>query len=156
MSTTAFIRRHVNGLRESQMFESFDLLIYGTRANVDFALKELVKKGRIVRLARGIYMRGDESTQLPSPEELASFKANCLGSIFYTLDGKELKDLKLNNNDLNSRELFFWVDGTGCSFMYGQFRITLKTIAPKKLRKLDLQRRLRSQTVLPRSKAGTF
>ncbi len=82
MSTTAFIRRHINGLREGQMFESFDLLMYGTRANVDFALKELIKKRRIVRLARGIFMRGDESTKLPSPEELARFKANCLGSIF--------------------------------------------------------------------------
>ncbi len=138
MTTSSFIRRYLNGLQERQIFETFDVLIFGTRQTVDFVLKEQVEKGRIVRLARGIYMRGDATTPLPSPEDLAAFVANSLGSVPIFLDGEQ-----------KSNQLIFLVNGTGCSFKYGEFRIVMKTISKKELRKLEQQQTLLRQPVYP-------
>lgn len=149
MTTSSFIRRHVYGLKDGQMFETLDVLMYGARPNVDFALKELVKRGRVVRLARGIYMRGDDTTPLPSPEALAAFVANSLGSVFIFLDEERQKRLRLTNGEHKSNELVFWVNGAGCSIKYGEIRIVLRTISKKKLRKLEQQQGLLRQPVYP-------
>jgi hypothetical protein len=146
-STTAFIRRFLNGLKERQIFEASDLLSYGSRMNVDFVLREQLEKETIVRLARGLYMRGDETTPLPSPEELAIFKANSLGSSFSHLNADDVKVLNLSNVEQGPKQLVFWVDGVGCSFLYGELRIVLKTVRRKKLHKLKQQLLGRPQSV---------
>lgn len=149
MSTSAFIRRHVNSLEEGQMFEILDVLTYGARPNVDFALQELVKKGRIVRLAQGIYMRGDETTPLPKVEEIAAFKARMIGAVFADIHEDESRRLKLARGDQKSNEVVYWVLGAGSSFSYGQYKIVLKTISAKKQRKFERQEALRQAIRMP-------
>ena len=149
MTTSTFVRKYIYGLKEGQMFETLDVLMYGARPNVDFALKDLVKKGRVVRLARGIYMRGDDTTPLPSPEDLAAFMANSLGSVFVCLNEERQMRLRSTNGEQKSNDLIFWVIGAGCSFMYGEIRIVLKTISKKQLRKLEQQQSLLRQPIYP-------
>ncbi|MBA3992255.1 MAG: hypothetical protein C0469_01925 [Cyanobacteria bacterium DS2.3.42] len=139
MSNTPFVRRHVNRLKERHIFESEDVLGYGARSSVDTVLKELVRKGQIVRLARGIYMRGDDNTPRPTPEELAAFRAESLGCSLVCMQSDGSRASKSFNADQNSKRLEFFVNGKGSSFRYGEFKIVLKPISRKNLRKSKRQ-----------------
>lgn len=123
MTTTSFVRRHVYRLAVGQIFETFDVLSYGARATIDFALKDLVRRGEIVRLSRGIYMRGDESTPLPSLEEIAAFKAKSLGVTISPFEGSSGK---------HNRDRVFLAHGAESSFQYGEYRIIFKPVVAKK------------------------
>ncbi len=149
MTTSTFVRRYVNSLKERQIFETFDVLSNGSRHNVDTVLKEMVKKGRIVRLARGIYMRGDETTPLPTFEELAAFKAKSLGSVLSLTEEGELKHATLLNRAQKSGELQFLVSGTGSTFRYGEVKIVLKKVSQKKLRKAERERVAQRRPLFP-------
>ena len=152
MTTTSFVRRHVNNLKEGQMFATADVLAYGPRLNVDFTLKELVRKGKIVRLSRGLYMRGDETTALPAPAEVAAFKARYLGLDFDILDAEDFEALKLPIPNTNSKEITFWVGGGSSNFSYGEIKIILKEVGARKLQQL---KRLKNQALLKRTKFRT-
>lgn len=122
MTTSVFVRRHVYRLRLGQIFETFDVLNYGARASVDFVLKDLVRRGEIVRLSRGIYMRGNEATSLPTPEELAAFKASSLGVEIAACEG-------------SSKERVFFVTGAEASFQYGEYRIIFRQVTTNRKKK---------------------
>ena len=79
MTTTAFIRKHINRYSDGKIFMTSELLDYGSRSAVDFALQKLAANRRIIRLSRGMFMRGDETTPLPSTLEVACAKANACG-----------------------------------------------------------------------------
>lgn len=150
-TTSAFVRRYINQLKEGQLFETFDLLAYGSRSTVDFVLKEMVRKDQIVRLSRGTYMRGDSTVPLPPPDELAAFKATSLGAALFFFE--EESDVEtpptVTEAEGKRKELRYRVDGAGSSFAYGEYRIVLKPISQAKLRKLRRQRKSEPALVRP-------
>ena len=140
--TSAFVRRYINHLKVGQLFETFDLLAYGSRSTVDFVLKEMVRKDQIVRLSRGIYMRGDSTITLPRPEEVAAFKANSLGAAlhFFEEESDGERPQLTTESERKLKECRYRVEGAGSSFEYGDYRIVLKPISQAKLRKLRRQK----------------
>ncbi|MBI4533459.1 MAG: type IV toxin-antitoxin system AbiEi family antitoxin domain-containing protein, partial [Candidatus Melainabacteria bacterium] len=57
MFTSSFIKRHIYRLPLDKIFSTRDFLIYGSRTAVDQTLAKLVKKGMIIRLARGVFVK---------------------------------------------------------------------------------------------------
>jgi len=57
MVTSSYVRRYINRLAPNTLFSTSQLLSCGKRAAVDQALSRLVKRGDIIRLTRGLFLR---------------------------------------------------------------------------------------------------
>ena len=134
MSASTFLRRFVYSLNRGQMFTTKDVLRFGTRKAVDCALKRLVEKGEIVRLASGVFMRGDESTPLPTPLEVARIKAKAYGKKIATHGDEVAQQLKLIETAGNTETLALWIDGSSSSFKYGNIKIVFQSTSKRKIR----------------------
>lgn len=146
MSTASYVRRHVNLLGVRQIFSIRDVLHYGDRDLIDHALEDLVKKERIVRLAVGIYMKGDEAAQRPPLFEVVIARGNAYGWNLH-LDAANAQKLEYNPSTLDSmsnldREITFFISGNSTSFRYGNTKIIIKAISPRKLKELKDQGKL--------------
>lgn len=133
MTASAFVRRYVFQLKVGQTFSTRDVLHLGSRTSVDQALRVLVKQGMIVRLARGVYRRGDDTLPPPSPLEVATIKATSYGKELSIHGDDLLAQLKLSAPRAKSKELTFWVDGGASSFQYGDIRIVFKPASARKI-----------------------
>jgi len=71
MWTATMIRRHFLNLAENTMVSRKELLQYGTQDAVDSALAKLIKKGVIIRMACGVYLRPHPTRTLPTADEVA-------------------------------------------------------------------------------------
>lgn len=134
MSTSSFIRRFINQLAEGQMFTTRDLLCFGSRTSVDQCLRNLLRKEKIERLARGVFMRGDQTTPRPTEVEIAMVKAAAFG-----------KELSIHGDDLaakfklpsspKSDTIKFWVNGSSASeFKIGKTKVILKPASARMIR----------------------
>lgn len=133
MTASVFIRRYVNSLCDRQMFSTRDVLHFGSRTSVDKCLEKLVTQGRIVRVARGLFMRGDDTCPLPSAMEVAMAKANAFGKEV-SIHGDDLvAQLLLTPSQDCSNSLTFWVDGHASSFWYGDTKIVFKSASARKI-----------------------
>ncbi len=84
MTTTAtMIRKHVFSLESGRIFATRDMLMHGSRSAVDHATSRLVHKKVIIRLARGIFVRNDQQTEMPEIAEIAMAKAAAFGRDMY-------------------------------------------------------------------------
>src|SRR5579883_2688021 len=79
MSAPSYIRRHINNLAGDKPFSIRDFLIYGPRNIVDQVFHRLLVQGRIIRVARGVYIK--DTSPLPSPLEVVKVKAAAFGRI---------------------------------------------------------------------------
>ncbi len=133
MTASVFIRRYVNSLCERQIFSTRDVLHFGSRTSVDKCLEKLVTQGRIVRVTRGLFMRGDDTCPLPSAIEVAIAKAGAFG-----------KEVSVHGDDLAAQlmlapsrgcpnSLTFWVDGHASSFWYRDTKIVFKSASARKI-----------------------
>jgi hypothetical protein len=61
MTTTLNIERHLEGIPLGKPFVSSQIVRLGTRAAADQALSRMAKAGRIVRVARGVYVKPRQS-----------------------------------------------------------------------------------------------
>jgi hypothetical protein len=148
----AFIRRFVSTLSPDQIFTTKQVLVYGHRASVDSALWRLVKSGRIIRLARGVFIREDAKT--PSAWNVAKVKCNAFGKqiakhgstllqeleqFFYskTYERTNLLQVKLKDTISSSQEqkhtTVFASNGKTSSFWFGETLIRIKGISPRKM-----------------------
>ena len=82
MKTAELIRRRIAEIPFGEPFTPTTFVEFGTRATVDQTLSRLTKSGYIKRVARGLYVRPQESRHVgavtPSPEKVveAIVKAN--------------------------------------------------------------------------------
>ena len=133
MTTSVYVRRYINTLSDCEVFTTRDLLHLGSRASIDLALVKLVKKGGILRLARGVFQHGDESCPRPSPAEIATKKAKAFGKDLATCGDDLLVQLRLSTHDAELSSKTFWVNGYSSAFQYGDTRIVLKSVTARKM-----------------------
>jgi len=87
---TARVKRHILKLPVGEPFATRDLLSYGKRDTIDKALQRMVKKGWIIRLARGVFIRSamdGSKCKLPSLVQIAQTKARAFGKELF-IDGR--------------------------------------------------------------------
>lgn len=147
MSIASYVRRHVNLLAERQVFSTRDLLEYGDRDLIDHALSDLVKKERILWLAVGLYMVGDEATPRPTLAEVMIAKGEALGWDLYIdeCNQEKLNYVAASRKDTTANsmcEVTFYITGHSTSFKYGNIRILVKAISPRKLKELKENNKL--------------
>lgn len=136
MSTASSIRRFVNALAEGQTFTTRDVVNLGPRSAVDRALAKLITKDRIVRLAHGVYMRGDETTPLPSLAQIASAKAASYGKELLVQKEDLLEKLRLTAACSDKSVITYWVNGSSSEFKYGDKKIIFKSVSAKRVQLL--------------------
>jgi hypothetical protein len=133
MYMSARIRQHIFSLEEGVLFTSRDLLRYGTRCTVDQTLFRLLKRGVIVRIARGVFMRETDTGWRPGAQEVATVKARAFGKQIY------LERQTGGAHDGSSNGLFsdrtFRCSGRSSSFVYGEQRIYLRAALPGESRR---------------------
>jgi hypothetical protein len=69
---------HIERLTPVQLMTTRDVLHLGRRNNIDVTLWRLVKDGKLIRLARGVFSKPssvDEKVCLPTPRAVATAKA---------------------------------------------------------------------------------
>jgi len=80
MLTNAFIRNHIAKLKDDAIFTTREMLGYGKRAYVDWALWEMVHSGEIIRLAWGVFVKCNHPAPHAITErEVADVKAAAFG-----------------------------------------------------------------------------
>ena len=136
-SPTSFIRRFVNELPGGEPFTTSECLKFGSRAAVDQALSRLAKSGYIVRVARGVFVKGNSDAPLPSVYEIAKAKAGAFGrKIFAHASDLALKLTKYNPKLLSPIERTerptFVVNACTSSFDSIHGRINFKGTTPRK------------------------
>jgi Family of unknown function (DUF6088) len=131
MSTSAFIKRHIFKLLPRVIFSTRDMLNYGPRAAVDQCLYRLVKSGRIIRLAWGLFMKEEYDGPLPTILEVAKAKAGAFGRKIISDAADAAKRLELTNV-ANGRTTYAINSGSS-SFRYNHQVIHFKGISARKL-----------------------
>lgn len=132
MHTTTFIRRYIFRLPLGQLFTTREFLLYGSRASVDQALSRLVKKGIIVRLARGVFVREGSDLKRISVLALASVKAESFGKHIAAWGGHLAHKLGLITEQ-DHKEIFC-VNGSTSSFKFGSVTIHFRKTCARKIR----------------------
>lgn len=131
MYTSTFIRRHILSLPQGKIFSTREMLNYGKRSAVDQCLYRLVKAGRIIRLAWGLFMKDDIGIAMPSPLRVATEKARAFGKqiLIDAVDSAKLLCLTTMGNE----NITFAVQGHSSSFKFDSTRIYLRGLCPRKL-----------------------
>ncbi|MFA6210684.1 MAG: DUF6088 family protein [Candidatus Obscuribacterales bacterium] len=84
MSCAGEIINLIDGLSKGALFATKDCLNFGLRNAVDKALSRLVKIGCIVRVARGVFARGDTDPTSFTVISIAAFKASVYNKVIAT------------------------------------------------------------------------
>ncbi len=130
MYTSTFIRRHILRLPKGAIFSTREMLNYGRRSAVDQCLYRLVKIGRIIRLAWGLFIKDDSET-MPSALQVATEKAKAFGKQILTDALDAAKRLRLTA--LGNQRITYAVQGHSSSFKYGATKIYFKGICARKM-----------------------
>jgi hypothetical protein len=131
MYTSTLIRRHIYSLPKGKIFSTRDMLNYGRRSAIDQCLYRLVKAGRIIRLAWGLFIREDSETDLPSPRQVAMEKARAFCKTIFT-DAQDATKL-LGLTAFGNERLTYAIQGHSSSFNYRETRIYLKGVCQRKI-----------------------
>ena len=62
MSTAAALEKYVAALPEGKAFATREVLHLGTRSAIDQGLYSMVKAGKLIRWARGIFIRAEKNS----------------------------------------------------------------------------------------------
>jgi len=130
MCTSAFIKRHISSLPEGSIFSTRDMLNYGRRSAVDQCLYRLVKIGRIIRLAWGLFIKND-FRKMPSVLQVAREKAKAFGRriMIEGADAAKLLGFKAFGNERTTYAIL----GHSSSFRYGNIAVYFKGVCPRKM-----------------------
>ena len=132
MSTTPFVRRHIFRLPLQKLFSTREFLMYGTRGSIDKALSRLVKRGVIVRLARGIFVRAGSILSSITAFDMAKIKAESFGKQIATWGGDLAKELGIMT--WQGSKKVYCVNGSSSSFKFGDMTIQFKKACARKMR----------------------
>lgn len=133
MFTSARIRIHIAALSEEDIFVTKDLLNYGTRAAVDIYLSTLVKAEKIIRLARGVFIKKPSRLNyvLPNALQVAHAKAHAFGKKIFVHGADAAKRIGIVTS--GNAEPTYISNGSTTSFRFGDTRIHFKGAAPRKV-----------------------
>jgi len=133
MSAPSYIRRHINNLVGGKPFSIRDCLIYGPRNVVDQVFHRLVVEGRIVRVARGVYIKN--TAPPPSVAEIIQVKVAAFGRTI-AVHGS-LAARKLSDPGRIKQPLVFVSSGATSSFRVGRHIVRLIRTSARKLQLAD-------------------
>jgi len=133
MSCAFKILSHIEATPLGQAICTREVLKYGSRSAVDKTMARLVKQNVLIRLARGVFMRMDAETKLPSVAELARIKNTAFGKTLVEYGGTLAR--KLGLIEAKSEQPTFYINGNSTSFMYliTGTRIILKSASKKRM-----------------------
>jgi hypothetical protein len=131
----SMIRRFISLLEEGEIFTTRDVLQFGIRNAVDRALSRLVLSGRIIRLARGVFVRDTLVPRKYSDLEIATAKARAFGRKIVRAPLVVINPLSRGYAEPVCNKTFY-IDGHSSKFKIGDTTITFKHSAPRK-RKLS-------------------
>jgi hypothetical protein len=131
MCTSTFIKRHILELPKGKIFSTREMLNYGKRSAVDQCLYRLVKTGRIIRLAWGLFMTEDCGVALPSAEQVAKEKARAFGRQILTdaVDAAKIFGL----TDFGNSQITYAIQGHSSWFSYRGMSIRFRGICQRKM-----------------------
>jgi hypothetical protein len=131
MHTSTFIRRHILRLPQGAIFSTREMLNYGRRSAVDQCLHRLVKAGRIIRLAWGLFLKDDIGITMPCAFVVATEKARAFGKQILTdaVDAAKLLNLTATGN----QKITYAIQGHSSSFKYGKITINFRGICARKM-----------------------
>lgn len=136
--TSILIRRYILGLEPKTIFSRKDLRKFGNKNAVDLAIYHFTKRGEIVRLFRGVYLRKEASNWKPSPEEIAKIKAATLGRLITEESVSVIKKIVDNeqifDQPSDERSLVFNTTGRSISFEYEGKTIHFKETTARKIK----------------------
>jgi hypothetical protein len=127
MSAPSYIRRHINNLVGDKPFSIRDFLIYGDRNTVDQVFHRLLVEGRIVRVARGIYIK--DTSPPPSLAEIIEVKVKAFGRSIAAHGSQAALKLKGIGQD----KLVFATNGATTSFRVGHRVVHLVRTSVRKM-----------------------
>jgi hypothetical protein len=128
--TSTKIGRFISLLPEGKIFTTRDCVQYGTRDTVDQTLCRFVRRGRIRRLARGVFVKDRYCKYRYSNYDIAKAKAESFGRRIFE-DASNIareRGFKGGKND----QTVFAIDGRSSSFKIGGTVIHLKEVPPRK------------------------
>jgi hypothetical protein len=131
MSTSSLIRRHIFGLPLGRIFTTRELINYGSRTSVDQTVWMLVKRGVIVRLARGVFVREGSDLKCISVADVARTKAESFCKRFSVLECRNPNIASVAG--INFGKIQFAVDGSTSSFRFGGVAVVLRRVCARKL-----------------------
>jgi hypothetical protein len=156
MSNGCFVRRFVNLLKEEEMFFYREVGVYGTRNSVDFALNELIKKEQVVRIVRGVFMKGDNATPRPPIIDVVMAKARSNG---WNVHLDDLNASKLIHNSKAyknaQQEITIFITGNSTSFKYENTTITVTALSPRKLQQMKEKGLIKEAVYYLASRSGS-
>jgi hypothetical protein len=121
------IMRHAASLPEGEPLVAKALLHLGNRAAVDQALSRLVRRGRLMRVGRGIYVRPIESrfgSRPPAPGKLVSAIAEKTGEIVASSGAAAANALGLTTQ-VPARSVY-WTSGRSRKLRLGREIVELR------------------------------
>lgn len=129
---SVFVRRYIRELPLGRIFTTREFLSFGSRAAIDQALYRLVKDGRIIRLARGMFVRQGTKTSSISANEVAQTKARAFGREITSWGGAMLAEMGLS--DCTFINPTYATTGGTSSFRFGAMRIFFKKAAARNVK----------------------
>jgi hypothetical protein len=147
MSCAGEIINLIDGLSQGALFATKDCLNFGLRNAVDKALSRLVKIGCIVRVARGVFARGDTDPTCFTVASIAAFKASVYNKVIATHGALLCRNFgwsNESNSEANSKasaqanseelcETTFYVGGCSSSFESIVQRIHFRRSSAKRI-----------------------
>jgi hypothetical protein len=129
MRTSTMICRQIFYYVEEGPFSIRDFLDYGSRAAVDQTFYRLVKAGRLIRVARGVYLKS--TAPFPSTLAVAKVKAAAFCRVIAVHGGRAAQALHLTED--KSFEHTYAISGRTSSFQFNGETIRLIGTAARKL-----------------------
>ena len=129
MSVGSYVRRHLNNLIDDKPFSIRDFLIYGPRSSIDQIFQQLLKEGRVYRVARGVYIK--DTSPPPTIAQIVQVKAAAFGRTIATHGSGALN--RLTGNAKGTLKLVYACSGATSSFKIGHMVIRLIRTSARKM-----------------------
>ena len=130
----SYIRRHINNLPDDKPFSIRDFLIYGPRSTVDQVFHRLLVQGRIIRLARGVYVK-DTARKMPTLAEIIAVKVASFARKIVVHGSKA--GAKLTVKGQKEQTIVFATNGATSSFRVGNHIVHLIRASARKIQSGD-------------------
>ena len=121
------ILSHAESLPEGGLVMTKEFLHLGSRAAVDQAFSRLAKEGKLLRVARGIYVMPVSSrfgTRTPAPEKVVQFLATHSGEVV-TLHGANAANALGLTQQMPVREVYL-TSGRSRKLKFGSLEVVVK------------------------------
>jgi Family of unknown function (DUF6088) len=135
MTTVEAIRSHIKRIAAGEPFTSTQFVGTGRRAAVDQALSRFCKRGEIIRVTRGVFVRPKKNRYvgevMPGPSKVAQAVASAHGEMIQ-VQGAEAARLMGLTTQMPLQSVFY-TSGPNRRLKIGKLQLVLKHVTPRKL-----------------------